>query len=387
MIKINKNIIFLGIVSFLTDLSSEMIFPVLPLFLDHFLKASKFEIGIIEGSAEFTASFLKVLSGYVSDRVGKKKSIVVTGYALSAFTKPLLYFANTWRDVLLIRVLERTGKGIRTSPRDALISAYTEKEKSGRAFGLHRGMDTLGAVFGAALAFFFLFIFGETEETFRFIFLFSFLPAVLAVLVLVFFVKEPKVKKNKKEVSKISLKELPADFFMLLALQVVFTVFTMNYAFMILKANSTGISIGFIPVVYILFNVVYAFSSYPAGYISDRLGKGFTLSATYLFFSITAFLFIVDSPFFGWLGFVFYGIFMAGNEVVSRAIISDIVEDRLKGTAYGVYHTATGISTFVSTSVAGFLWDRFGGDIPFIVGGTGALILSVICYTKFKRKV
>ncbi|SNZ09036.1 Predicted arabinose efflux permease, MFS family [Persephonella hydrogeniphila] len=386
MIKINKNIIFLGIVSFLTDLSSEMIFPILPIFLDHFLKASKFEIGIIEGAAEFTASFLKVWSGYLSDRIGKKKSVVVAGYTISAFTKPLLYFAGSWKDVLFLRVLERTGKGIRTSPRDALISAYTQKERSGRAFGFHRGMDTLGAVFGAVLASVFIFSLGETEETFRFIFLFSFLPAILAVFVLLFFVKEPKVLR-KKRLSKFSLRGFSTEFYKLLILQVIFTVFTMNYAFMILKANSIGIAIGFIPIVYILFNVVYAFSSYPVGYFSDRFGKAVSLSITYLIFSITAFLFTVDKPFFGWIAFVFYGVFMAGNEVISRAIISDVVDEKIKGTAYGIYHTAIGISTFISTAVAGFLWDRFGEDIPFIIGGIGALILSVICYTKLKGKI
>ncbi len=383
MLRINKNIIFLGIVSFLTDLSSEMIFPVLPLFLDHILKASKFEIGIIEGAAELTASFLKVFSGYVSDRLGRKKAVVVAGYAISAFTKPLLYFAGSWKDVLVLRMIERTGKGIRTSPRDALISYYTQKEKSGRSFGFHRGMDTLGAVFGTLTAFFFLLFLGEKENTFRLIFLVSFLPALLSVLILILFVKEPNIKAVKK-LENFSPKELPSDFYKLLTLQVLFSIFSMNYAFMILKANSIGVSIGFIPVVYLLYNIIYAFSSYPAGFISDRFGKGFTLSITYLLFSATAFIFTLDFPIFGWIGFIFYGLFMAGNEVTSRAIVSDLVQEKLKGTAYGIYHTAVGLSVFASTSLAGFLWDRFGGDIPFYIGGLGSLILSFLCFRILK---
>jgi len=383
MIRINKNIIFLGIVSFLTDLSSEMIFPVLPLFLDHVLKASKFEIGIIEGAAEFTASFLKVFSGYISDRLGKKKAVVVAGYTISALTKPFLYFAGNWKDVLVLRVIERTGKGIRTSPRDALISHYTQREKSGRSFGFHRGMDTLGAVFGTFLSFLFLIFLGEVESTFRLIFLVSFFPAVLAVLILIFFVKEPSIKPVKKS-ERISPKDLPPDFFKLLTFQVLFSVFSMNYAFMILKANSVGVSIGFIPVVYLIFNIVYALSSYPAGFVSDRFGKGFTLSITYFLFSATAFIFTLDYPVFGWIGFVLYGLFMAGNEVVSRAVISDLVQEKLKGTAYGIYHTAVGLSVFASTSMAGFLWDNFGGDIPFYLGGLGSLFLSFLSFKILK---
>ncbi len=382
MIRINKNIIFLGIVSFLTDLSSEMIFPVLPLFLDHILKASKFEIGIIEGAAEFTASFLKVFSGYVSDRLGRKKAVVVAGYTISAFTKPLLYFAGNWKDVLFIRVIERTGKGIRTSPRDALISHYAQKEKSGRSFGFHRGMDTLGAVFGTLLAFFFLLFLGETESTFRLIFLVSFFPAVISVLILIVFVKEPPAAE--KRLRKFSPRELPLDFYKLLTLQVLFSVFSMNYAFMILKANSIGVSIGFIPAVYLLYNIVYAFSSYPAGFFSDRFGKGYALSITYLLFSATAFIFTLNYPVFGWIGFIFYGLFMAGNEVVSRAVISDLVQEKLKGTAYGIYHTAIGLSVFASTSLAGFLWDRFGGDVPFYTAGFGSLFLSFLCFRILK---
>ena len=383
MLRINQNIIFLGIVSLLTDLSSEMIFPILPIFLDHILKASKFEIGIIEGAAEFTASFLKVFSGYISDRLGRKKAVVVAGYTISAFTKPLLYFAGNWKDVLVIRVVERTGKGIRTSPRDALISYYTQKEKSGRSFGFHRGMDTLGAVFGTLLSFLFLIFLGEKESTFRLIFLVSFIPAILSVIILILFVKEP-YKKILKKSEKISPTELPSDFYKLLTLQILFSIFSMNYAFMILKANSIGISIGFIPVVYLLYNIVYAFSSYPAGFFSDRFGKGLTLSITYLLFSATAFIFTLDHPVFGWVGFVFYGLFMAGNEVISRAIISDLVQEKLKGTAYGIYHTAIGLSVFTSTSVAGFLWDRFGGDIPFYIGGLGSVFLSFLCFKILK---
>ncbi len=385
MAKINKNIIFLGIVSLLTDISSEMIFPILPVFLDHFLKATKFEIGIIEGTAQLVASFLKVFSGHLSDRVGKKKPIIVAGYLLSTVSKPFLYFAAGWKDVLLLRVIERTGKGIRTAPRDALISAYTTQEKSGRAFGIHRGMDTLGAVLGSLSAFVIILFLGETESSFRLIFLISFFPAFLAVIVLLFFVKEKPFHPVKKR--SFRLKDLPVSYYWFLFFQGIFMLFSMNYAFMILKSSNVGVSLGYIPVVYILFNVVYAVFSYPFGLWADRFGKVETLTVVYLIFSITAFVFTLDTPVAGWIGFVLYGIFMAGYEVITRALISDIVSPQLKGTAYGMFHTLSGITVFLSVVIAGFLWDRFGADVPFYLSSAGSLIISMIIYIKLKNKL
>ncbi|WP_457626803.1 MFS transporter [Persephonella sp.] len=385
MIKLNKNIIFLGIVSFLTDLSSEMIFPLLPVFLDHFLKATKFEIGIIEGTAQLVASLLKVFSGYISDMAGRKKPLVVIGYSLSAISKPFLYFAGNWRDVLVIRAVERTGKGIRTSPRDALISSYTTPESSGRAFGFHRGMDTAGAVLGTLVAIFFLFYFGETEDTFRLVFLISAVPAFLAVLFLVFFVKEKKSVYHRKTI-RPSLKNIPSGFYIFLIFQVLFTVFSMNFAFMLLKANYSGVSLGLIPAVYLFFNLVYAVASYPAGAMADRAGKLNILIATYILFGITALLFTGGNFIWAWAGFMFYGLFMAGNEVASRAVISDLISEEIKGSAYGIYHTATGVSAFVSSSLAGFLWDRFGENTPFYVASAGAFVLALAAYFIFSKK-
>ncbi|WP_297455467.1 MFS transporter [Persephonella sp.] len=370
-----KYVIILGIVSLLTDISSEMIFPILPIFLEKFLYATKTQIGLIEGLAALITSFLKVFSGYLSDKIGKRKLLVVLGYTLSAFSKPLLYFATSWIDVLWIRALERTGKGVRTAPRDAMISSFSEG-KSGQAFGIHRGMDTAGAVLGSLFTFLFLIYFGETEENFRKIFLYAFFPAIAAVVILIAFVKEPKINKTSSEI-KISFKDLPSDFKKFVIIQSVFTLFTMNYTFIILKANDVGISIGFIPLAYLLFNIVYAFSSFPFGIFSDKIEKTKAMLLTYILFSITSFVFLIKNSFFGWLGFIFYGIFMSGYEVVSRAFISDLIKsEKIKGSAYGIYHTLIGITSFLSMLIAGILWDKFGSYMPFLISCVISLFLS-----------
>ena len=362
-----------------------MIFPVLPIFLDKFLHASKTEIGLIEGFAEVTASFLKIFSGIISDKIGRKKPLIIAGYGISTFSKPLLYFANSWIFVLFIRVSDRIGKGIRTSPRDALISAYSTQEISGKSFGIHRAMDTSGAILGTLLAFLFLFLLGETEGTFRFIFLFSFIPAGIALFILIFLVKEPKEKIRAKTLKlKIDFKSLSLNFYKFLFIQTLFTLITMNYAFMILKAENVGISIGFIPLVYLLFNISYALFSYPIGNLSDKFGKIKVMIFIYLLFSVTAFCFTLNLQLFGWIGFVLYGVFMAGNETVSRAFISDFSEKELKGTAYGIYHSVIGISSFLSLFLAGLIWDNFGANMPFYISSIVSLVLALILLLIFK---
>ncbi len=387
MKNINRNIVLLGLVSLFTDISSEMIFPILPIFLDKFLHASKTEIGFIEGLAEITASFLKIFSGIISDKFGKKKPLIIFGYGISTFSKPLLYFANSWLFVLFVRVSDRIGKGIRTSPRDALISAYSSEEVSGKSFGIHRGMDTVGAVLGTLLAFLFLLILGETEKTFRFIFLFSIIPAGIALFILVFMVKEPEVKEKKKTFYlRENIKTLPPEFYKFLIIQALFTSVSMNYAFMILKAQNVGISIGFIPVAYLIFNIFYAFFSYPIGSMSDKFGKINVMAFVYILFSLTSLTFTINGSIFGWLGFILYGLFMAGNETVSRAFISDFSKEKVKGTAYGIYHFVMGISSFISLSIAGFLWDKFGANFPFYISALVSFALAVVLILVFKIK-
>ena len=380
--KVSRNVFFLGIVSFFTDVSSEMIFPVLPIFLERFIGATKLEIGIVEGVAQLIASTLKVFSGFISDRLKRRKPIILIGYGISNLTKPLLSLSHSWVQVLLIRALDRMGKGIRTSPRDALISESSQRLKSGSSFGFHRALDTLGAVSGTIIAFLILNAFGSSERSFRAIFALSALPGLASLLVLFRFVAE---SGGRRENRKFSISGLSGRYFKFVAVQSLFTLFSMNYAFMILKGENSGISVGFIPLAYLVYNVVYSLLSYPLGAVSDRFGKGKVLPLIYIVFSASAFLFTLRVPLLAWLAFLLYGIFMAGFESISRAAISDISGESLKGTAFGIYHTSIGLFSFLSMSLAGFLWDRFGADFPFYIASLSGIVLSPAVFRVLRR--
>ncbi len=370
---VNRNIFFLGLTSFFTDISSEMILPLIPLFLENFLGASKFQIGIVEGLATATASLLKVFSGYVSDLVRRKKALVVIGYTLSNFTKPLFAFCRNWIQVLLVKVTDRIGKGIRTAPRDAMISLSTSSSKSGRSFGFHRTMDTLGAVLGVLTAYVILSYLGDNEKTFRMIFLLSIIPGALAVFTLAYFVKEPKEERSTKHIDfSVSL---PREFYILLVIETLFSLFAMNYSFMILKTEASGVSLRFLPLSYLIFNIFYVLSTFPMGYIGDVFGKVNALALSHFIAFLSFMLFNLNSEVVSWFAFAIYGIFMAGFEVSSRAMISDIVGENFKGTAYGLFNTCIGIASFLSLSISGFLWDKFGSNVPFTLSS----IFSVLC--------
>ncbi len=366
-----------------------MSFPLLPIFLTNYLHASKTEVGFIEGIAELTASLLKIFSGAISDRFGKRKIWALGGYALSAITKPLLAFAGSWGHVLGVRIADRFGKGIRTSPRDAIISGYSDSKKSGRSFGLHRALDNMGAILGTFSAFLLLKFLGESEHSFRLIFGLAIIPGILAICVLIIAVKEPRFKRERKKNRLFAFKDFTPGYFRFLAFQTIFSAIAMNYAFMILKAENVGIKIGFIPLAYLLYNVVYFLFSYPAGLLSDHIGKVPVMSITYIVFSLAALSFTIPSEWSGWFGFALYGLFMAGFQTVSRAMISDMIPDGKSGFAFGVYHTAIGLASFFSLGLAGFLWDRWGANTPFYMGAGIAALLAILLpvfYKSFNTK-
>ncbi|MFQ5335239.1 MAG: MFS transporter [Flavobacteriales bacterium] len=376
MKKPNRNISRLGIVSLFTDWASEMSFPLLPLFLTNYLKATKTEVGFIEGLAELTASLLKVLSGALSDRSGKRKPWAVAGYGLSALAKPLLALTAGWGHVLGIRIADRFGKGIRTSPRDALIAGYSNKKVSGKSFGLHRGLDNLGAILGTLCAFMLLKWLGESEHSFRLIFALAIIPGVLAVVVLVFAVREPPGTQAPGKAKLFAVKGFAPGYFRFLIIQAIFSAVAMNYAFMILKAEHVGIKIGYIPLAYLLYNMVYFVFSYPAGLLADRIGKVPVMSATYLAFACGVLCFTLANPWAGWIAFALYGLYMAGFQTVSRAMISDMIPQGKSGLAFGVYHTAIGLASFLSLALAGYLWDSLGANSPFYLAATVATLLA-----------
>ncbi|MFH1848795.1 MAG: MFS transporter [archaeon] len=374
-----KNVLWLGWVSFFTDVSSEMIFPILPIFLTTVLKANMAAVGFIEGIAESTSALLKMFSGVISDKYRKNKLMVLLGYGFSTVTKPLLAVSTSWTHVLGVRFADRVGKGLRTSPRDALIAASVSRGERGKYFGLHRMMDTLGAILGTIIAATLLNIF---VGNFRLIFWLSLIPGTIAILIIIFCVKEKKTETNKD--FKFSLKGLPGSYKRFLFVVTVFNLSFFSYAFFILRAQDMGVAIALIPVVYLVYNLVYAGLAMPAGHLSDRIGRRNVLAIGYLLFGITCLgfaFFATDITI--WALFALYGLFMAITDGVSRAYVSDVVEEGRRGTALGVYHTIVGVTVFPANFIGGILWSLMGVTAPFIYafilsGISSVLMLSIV---------
>jgi MFS family permease len=375
---LNKNIVALGANSFFTDFSTEMILPLLPIFLERFLHATKGEIGIIEGTAEFGVALLIAISGFVSDRLGKRKILTVIGYGFSNFVKPLAFFAQSALMIGVIRLSDRIGKGIRSAPRDALLSAFTPKEKSGFIFGFHKMMDSAGAVAGSLSAFLLLWWLGSSEASFRSIFALSLIPGIIAMIILVVFVADAPFSPAPSKHFRPSA--LPCPFYLLVIFQSLFSLVAMNYSFVILKVSESAISLIMIPLAYTLYNLCISVFAIPIGKAADRVGKATLLSIIYAAFGFTALLLMLDTSFAAWIAFGVYGFFAGGFNSLAKAIISDIAPKELKATAYGVYYTSVGFATLLSLAIGGFLWDKFGSFWLFAFAATSAFILAAALF-------
>jgi MFS family permease len=393
--KLKKNIVALGFVSFLTDVSSEMILALLPLFLTA-LGAGKAAIGLVEGVAEFTASIVKIFSGWISDKLQKRKILVVVGYTLSTITKPFMAVAGNWFHVLGVRFIDRVGKGIRTSPRDAIIAESTEHSSRGKAFGFHRMMDTSGAVVGTLLASLFLYVFTkffqmETIFQYRTIFWIALIPGIASVITLIFFVKEPKFAEAKNKL--FSFREaLPRKFILFLAIVALFELAHFSYALFILRAADLGVIVPLIPIIYLVYNLVYAGFAMPAGQLADRFGKKKLLSLGYLLFGLMllGFAFASRTPH-AWALFIVFGLAVAIVDTIPRAMVPEMVSPDVKGTAYGVYYMVIGVLDLPATLVAGILWDVFGNIygpmIAFSYGAVLAIAAAVLLFIFNPEKV
>jgi len=381
---ITRNIIILGVVSLFTDLGSQMVFPLIPLFLTGVLGTGAYAVGIVEGAAETTASLLKVVSGYWSDKIRKRKPFVLFGYSLSSLTKPLFAFANIWFFVLFIRVVERIGKGLRTAPRDAIVAESCGENVRGKAYGFHRAMDGIGSVLGGVLAFTLLPVLG-----YRNIFLFAFIPGVIAVFV-VLFIKEKNAppKKETKETSiKVSFKELPGNLRLFIVVASIFALGHFGYAFLLLRAKGIGLADNTAILFYVLFYVVYTVCVIPSGILSDRIGRKRVLIIGYSVFAITSLgLVFTSSPVGVLLFFIVYGVFYAMIDGVQRAFVVDLAPKHLKATSLGAFHTAIGIVALPGGYIAGLLWDKISPQATFIYGLTLAVI-SVVLFALVKDKV
>lgn len=378
LFSLNKNILALGANSFFTDFSTEMILPLLPLFLDRYLHATKGEIGIIEGLAELSVALLIAFSGFYSDRLGKRKGLTVIGYGLSNIIKPLAFFAQSATMIATIRIGDRLAKGIRVAPRDALISASTPRAISGYVFGFHKMMDGAGALMGSLFAFGLLWYLGESEESFRFIFAFSLIPGIIAMIILVSFVTETPFKPAPMNQFRPS--SLSNSFYWLVGFQTLFALVGMNYSFMLLKAGENLLAIAMIPLAYALYNLTQAFFAIPIGKLADKWGKATLLSVIYLSFGIGTLLMASGTHAGIWIGFAIYGFFAGGYNAIAKAIISDTVTMELKATAYGVYFTSVGIATFISLALGGWIWDHYSSTMLFMIVSAGAVVLSAVLF-------
>lgn len=380
---VKKNVFVLGLVSLFNDISSEMIYPLIPLFLVNVLGASKSVIGLIEGIALSTESILKLLSGWLSDRLGKRKVFVFWGYTLSALTKPLLSLSTLWSHVLLLRFADRAGKGVRTSPRDAIIASSSEEGLRGRSFGLHRSLDTLGAVIGPALTFLLLPLF---NQDYRKIFLISFLPAILAVSLVLLFVSEKKALKEEDS-SKLSLdfSSFSKEFKAFLFVSFLFALGNSSDAFLILRAQNLGITLIWIPLIYTMFNLVVVLVSLPAGVLSDKIGRKRVILIGFLvfFLAYSGFALASNSSQI-WPLFAFYGFYSGLTEGVGRAFASDLLKSNQRGTGLGVYHFLIGIAALPASLIAGFLWQLVSPAATFSFGAGAALLSGIFLVALLK---
>jgi len=373
---ITKNVKILSIASLFTDISSEMLYPIIPIFLTSVLGASMSVLGLVEGVAESAASILKAFSGWFSDVSRKRRPFVIGGYSLSSLGKLLFFIAYSWPVVLLARLVDRIGKGIRTSPRDAMLADSCEAQYMGKAFGFHRAMDTVGACVGPLFALWLLVV---LKENLRMVFLIAFIPAAIAVAMLVYFLKEPPRTSRPEGFSlRPSARQFAPAFWRFILISLIFSVGNSSDAFLIMRAKGIGLSTVAVVLAYVVYNISYSALSFPAGILSDRIPRKTVMIWGYLIFAIV----YIGFGFFAntrsiWGLFFIYGFYIAMTEGVSKAFLTDVVDKDVRGTAMGIYHCLTGLAAFFASLIAGLLWTHVGASAPFIYGAVMALLSCV----------
>ena len=381
-----RNVTALGLVSFFTDFSTEMVLGVLPFFIITTLGATRALLGAIEGSAELVSYAFRMVSGSLSDKTGKRKVFVVTGYAVSTASKPFFAASVSWVDAFLVRAGDRVGKGIRTAPRDALIADSVSESRVGRAFGLHRTIDQLGAIVGPVAAFALLQI-----VDIRGVFLASLIPGAIAVLVLVFFVKEIVVKKKERMPffgNIVALTRGNRPLLLLLIITGIFSLGAFNFSFVLIRASELGVQESMIPLVYAAINISHTAIGIPSGIAADRIGKEKMLVIGFGIFLASSVLMISMSgnALYAYLLAAVFGLYAGVSETVQRAVIPRYVASELRGTAFGLYYLVVGVCFFVSNVLFGFLWDVYGLSAAV----TYSSIVSVIAISAmlvFIRKI
>ena len=377
---IHKNVLALGLVSLLTDISTEMLVPVLPLFITVTLGASVASLGVIEGVAECTATVLRIGSGWLSDRIGRRKPFLVFGYGLSTVAKASMAFAATWPMVMLARFTDRLGKGLRNPPRDALIADSTADADMGRAFGMHRAMDTTGAAIGPLVGWWLLSHWSsDGAQAYRRVFLVSAIPATLSILVLLFMVDAPRraVAQARSLLGQARL--LGTPFWRFASVDAVFQLGNSSMAFLLLRTQQSGFSAAGVSLVYLAYNLLYASLSLPFGKLSDRIGRRPLLLAAYALYAVSYGIAALAPTRVGVVAaFLVLAVHSALVEGQARSLVTDMVPRDLRGTAFGAYYAVVGAALLPASIIAGLLWQRAGAAATFFFGGALALAAALL---------
>jgi len=371
----------LGVVSMLMDVSSEMIHALLPLYLVVGLGASALTVGVIEGVAEATALIVRIFSGALSDWLGRRKWLAAAGYGLAAFTKPVFPLAPSAGWLFAARFIDRIGKGIRGAPRDALIADITPSDLRGASFGLRQSLDTIGAFIGPLLAIGLMLL---TADNFTLVFWFAVIPAFLSFAVIVFGVQEPErpadLQPVRSPLSRAEIARLGHAFWVVVTLAGLFTLARFSEAFLLLRAQSVGMALALVPLILVAMNVVYGLAAWPAGALSDRIGRfGLLTSGFAVLIAADLVLALAPNVAAVVLGAALWGLHMGLTQGILASLVADTAPADLRGTAFGLFSLVAGVATVAASVVAGVLWDQVGSQVTFIAGAVfTALALAVV---------
>ena len=380
---LGRNVVILGLVSFFTDASSDMIYPLLPLFVTLTLGASAEMLGLIEGVAESTASLLKLFSGWLSDKLQKRKALAVAGYALASLSRPFMAMALIPWHVLFVRFIDRIGKGIRTAPRDALIADSTNVEFRGKAFGFHRAMDHAGAIVGPIFAMGVLFL---APNNYRLVFWLAVIPAVVSVIILIVGAKEI-TPEPASQAPLLTFRGIDPNFRLYLGIVFLFALGNSSDAFLLLRAKDLGVSAVSIPIIWVVLHVVKALSSMPGGSLSDRIGRKKVIILGWIMYALVYAAFALStSAWQAWGLFALYGVYFGLTEGVEKALVADLVKPEIRGLAYGVFNCAIGIGALPASIIMGVLWHRINPGVAFLFGASLALVASILLCGVKERK-
>jgi MFS family permease len=381
-----NNVFFIGLLSFFGGISQDIFVPILPLYLANVLHFDKSFIGLTEGLVTSSASIFKIVAGFLSDKFRKNKPIVFAGYFLSLVARPLLAVFTSGVSILALRFLDGVGKGIKDSPKDVLIADSTRIETRGKGFGIVRALDTLGSVAGPLLLFVFLFLLNNNSLKYHYIFFITAIPLVFTLGILTIFVKEIKIEKQENKIN--SKTSLPLKYYLFLGIVLIFSIGNSSDIFLILRAQNVGVTLLAIPLVYALFNFIYASASIPLGSLSDKIGRQKVIILGWLAYAFAYLGFgLAHFPYQIWLLFAFYGIYYATTEGVAKAYIADVTVPEHRGKAYGIYNSLIGLTTLPASIIAGFMWDKINPSAPFLFGSIIAAISVVLLfiYTRFYK--